>query len=362
MRPPWLSTLELAPPDTEPTGDPDGTPTPPAADAAPGADPAPVPTPASLPVPVPVPDGWSGGVGRRGCGSFVVSTCDVGPRWSNARGSTKADTTAAMATTGTAAWASLRRRRSVVPRRRDCAMSSVHGRTGSTSAAAWSPDGTELAYKLTPPVNGTARRSEIWVSKPDGTDGRVITPSDASAHTPSWSPDGSRIAFRRVGTGTTGTGGQTEQVIGIFVADAKDGGHLTQLTTSDDIQPVWSPDGAHIVFASFRDGRSDLYVMRSDGSEQTRLTDASAYDQAPTWSPDGSTIMFDRDPDSRDPTGCSTLPDSPLWSSGAQACGGQPADAGPAPSALWTIAADGSELHQFTENAWSDFAASWIKA
>ena len=231
----------------------------------------------------------------------------------------------------------------------------------AAETAAWSPDGTELAYKLTPPVNGNPRRSEIWVSKPDGSDGRAISPSNASAHTPSWSPDGTRIAFRRVGTGTKGTGGQTDQLIGIFVADAKDGADLTQLTTTDDLQPVWSPDGTRMVFTSFRDGRSDVYVMNADGSGQIRLTDASAYDQAPNWSPDGSTIMFDRDPDSRDPTACTTLPDSPLWSSGAQACGAQPADAGPAPSALWTIAADGSGLRQFTNDPWSDFAASWIE-
>ena len=38
----------------------------------------------------------------------------------------------------------------------------------------------------------------------------------------------------------------------------------------DTLIPV--PDGSHILFDSDRDGNWDVYVMRSDGSEVTRLT------------------------------------------------------------------------------------------
>lgn len=39
-----------------------------------------------------------------------------------------------------------------------------------------------------------------------------------------------------------------------------------------DIDPSWSSDGTKIVFQSNRDGFSEIYVMKADGSTQTRLT------------------------------------------------------------------------------------------
>jgi TolB protein len=46
------------------------------------------------------------------------------------------------------------------------------------------------------------------------------------------------------------------------------------------------------VFASFRNSEPDIYVMRSDGSQQARLTRTRARDDAPSWSPDGRRIVF----------------------------------------------------------------------
>lgn len=47
-----------------------------------------------------------------------------------------------------------------------------------------------------------------------------------------------------------------------------------------------------IVFVSDKDGDSEIYVMNSDGSQQTRLTDNSYLDDSPQWSPDGKKIVF----------------------------------------------------------------------
>jgi hypothetical protein len=46
------------------------------------------------------------------------------------------------------------------------------------------------------------------------------------------------------------------------------------------------------VFQSFRDGNNEIYVMNSDGSAQTRLTNNPAFDSTPSWSPDGTKILF----------------------------------------------------------------------
>ena len=50
--------------------------------------------------------------------------------------------------------------------------------------------------------------------------------------------------------------------------------------------------GAKIVFASNRDGNSEIYIMNPDGSEQVNLTRHRAHDFSPVWSPTGKQILF----------------------------------------------------------------------
>ena len=55
---------------------------------------------------------------------------------------------------------------------------------------------------------------------------------------------------------------------------------VTRLTNNAvyDGEPAWSPDGTRIAFTSARENNSDIYVMNADGSEQTRLTYAASSD------------------------------------------------------------------------------------
>lgn len=97
---------------------------------------------------------------------------------------------------------------------------------------------------------------------------------------------GSKIVF-----GSSRNGGNHD----IFVMDTN-GANQTRLTTNAayDDQPKWSPDGSKIVFMSNRDGNFEIYSMNADGSNQTRLTNALAADGFPAWSPDGTRIAFVR--------------------------------------------------------------------
>ena len=62
---------------------------------------------------------------------------------------------------------------------------------------------------------------------------------------------------------------------------------------TDHYSPTWSPDSSQIAFTSRRDGVEEIYVMNSDGSSQTRLTDGSGLGYSRlAWSPDGSKIGF----------------------------------------------------------------------
>jgi Tol biopolymer transport system component len=70
---------------------------------------------------------------------------------------------------------------------------------------------------------------------------------------------------------------------------------MTRFTfdSSVDAQPIWSPDGQRVVFASSRSGRFDLFIRPADGSadEQPLLT--TPIDKAPQdWSPDGQFLLY----------------------------------------------------------------------
>ena len=85
-----------------------------------------------------------------------------------------------------------------------------------------------------------------------------------AAVTPLWmrdariSPDGSEIVFCYKGD--------------IYKVSAQ-GGTAVQLTTqaSYEANPVWSPDGEQIAFASDRNGNFDLFIMSADGGAAHRL-------------------------------------------------------------------------------------------
>ncbi|MCI6437491.1 TolB family protein, partial [Fibrobacter sp.] len=47
--------------------------------------------------------------------------------------------------------------------------------------------------------------------------------------------------------------------------------------------PTWSPDGKLIAFSSNRSGSYQIYIMRKDGSNVTRITN-SGENTSPTWS------------------------------------------------------------------------------
>ena len=109
------------------------------------------------------------------------------------------------------------------------------------------------------------------------------------------SPDGTRIAQARLMPGL---------VSDIWINDLAGGGGRSRRLTSGagaETYPVWSPDGAHLVYASNENGVFDLYRIASSGSGQPEALHRSGYDKIPTdWSADSRFLAFtDRNPKTR---------------------------------------------------------------
>ncbi|MFM8273079.1 MAG: S41 family peptidase [Gemmata sp.] len=94
----------------------------------------------------------------------------------------------------------------------------------------------------------------------------------------------------------------------LFLTKVPAGGKATRLTEHAfaDSNPAWSPDGKKILFASDRNGTTDLYVLEQDDPEHaeltkahkfktTRLTTTGSEEINPTFSPKGDLIAFVRE-------------------------------------------------------------------
>ena len=79
----------------------------------------------------------------------------------------------------------------------------------------------------------------------------------------------------------------------IYVVNAT-GGKAQQITTNAayDAEPVWSPDGKQIAFATDRNGNFDVYLVAAEGGVAQRITTNSATEMPLAFSPDGKEIYF----------------------------------------------------------------------
>jgi len=128
--------------------------------------------------------------------------------------------------------------------------------------------------------------NEVYIMNTDGSEQKRLTNTQAEEEWPSFSPDGSKIAFM------SNRDGNFE----IYIMNA-DGSEQINLTNNpkDDSVPSFSPDGSKIVFESTRDGNGEIYIMNIDGSEQINLTNTQEYELGPYISPDGTKIAYRSD-------------------------------------------------------------------
>jgi TolB protein len=149
---------------------------------------------------------------------------------------------------------------------------------------AWSPNGRRIAFTR---FDGQGGPNIVTMRAADGGGMRRITPWNSLEFSPAWSPDGTTIAFTR--------GFEQGDVGNIWVIDLSTM-DATKLTSSPayDYGANWSPDGTTIAFERALENTAQVMTIGADGTGLTALT-SSHWDADPVYSPTGAAIAFATD-------------------------------------------------------------------
>lgn len=156
------------------------------------------------------------------------------------------------------------------------------GKTGDMLAA-WSPDGTQIAYSAIRLGMGKVRGEGIWVI--DVSTGQKQRLSQgANDQVAQWSPGGGRVLFYGL------RGGDYELRLAHLP-----GGRVERLTDNrrNDLFPRWDASGSSVVYTSSSpSGARHLFRLALSDGALTRLTPRKTHDEAGIVSPDGTQIAF----------------------------------------------------------------------
>ncbi len=154
------------------------------------------------------------------------------------------------------------------------------GTAETPGSSEWSPDGRSIVYNTYVP-------SQIVVQAIGGRP-HVVAAGSGVYISPVFSPDGASVIYAH----------GVDEGVDIYSV-AVSGGTPRRISVgrgSDNVSPSFSPDGRRIAFMSGRAGHPEIYTMDADGTNADLLTPLdigeSAYRASPDWSPDGRQVAF----------------------------------------------------------------------
>ncbi len=163
---------------------------------------------------------------------------------------------------------------------------------------AWSPDGTRIAFRSKrahADPDRTANFDLFVIEAKAGAEPRALTATkEAEAGRPAWSPDGTRIAVL-VGDEDKYFAYDVDKVAVVPAA----GGTPAVLTAAFDrpaSSPVWTADGAALVFDVDDDRATYVARIRATGGEVERLTSGRRVVRAPSLGRDGGMAVLASSP------------------------------------------------------------------
>ncbi len=185
---------------------------------------------------------------------------------------------------------------------------------GDELAPVFSPDGKEIAYLKLKTQNLKLKANasyDIWIMKNNGEQPRQATKDIPVISYPAWDPDGKEIAF-------VVEGGNGYEIWTYNFGDSKARKLETPLLYKDGLGEVknestppnlslqrvvsrfsiplyrvgYNPAGDKITFESNISGNLDIWTMKRDGTDLSRVTKGDKPHWHPVWSPDGKKIAY----------------------------------------------------------------------
>jgi TolB protein len=158
---------------------------------------------------------------------------------------------------------------------------------GSNQSPAWSSDGSKIAFS-----SSRSGDSEIWVADANGGNLHKLTNYPGPDVAPTWNP---RTNAQLAWVSAHGTG-----LPQIYTMD-QDGANVQRLTDGGyAISPSWASNGQFLTFSWNRKygpgapGGQDIYVMDIVSKRWLQLTHDAGSNDFPSWAPDGRHIVFER--------------------------------------------------------------------
>ncbi len=225
-----------------------------------------------------------------------------------------------------------------------------------------SPDGRSVMYSA---LNEQSKHYEIYELVLETDEIKVLTYSLGDLNAPEISPDGKSIIFTRFF--------DDPEHPTTWMMD-RDGSNPRQVSDVSAWDPTWSPNGAQVLFASYADGLSQLFVINVDGTGLRQVSNLPALRGRSDWSPMDLVVTYSGKPWERElfamnPDGSALRQISPA--------GGNSQGPSFSPDGQWVaftayfdryevhgceiyiIRVDGTDLRRLTDNEYCDYQPRW---